>query len=364
MIGSAVLVAVALVAAACGDPGAMGEVSAGSAEFGASLETSTTLGDGPAGITRRFNTGNPREDAARNLLAAIAEDPSLLDDIENLTPEELEELTGLESEELGTLGITPGSVAALGGVIRQIGPEEQVDPALAAAVAAGGGTLLNESGQLTAEARGLLGGIDPATLAVLIATSLQVGPDVTNPLGEVLAVLDPSGLGQFQDNQSALAVIAVVMAAILGEDPETLLQLQNVDQLDPNLRYLVNGLTGIARGLRPEFIDSLNRINGVLGPYALRAIGAAVGLLQNERIADQLAIAFADEVVVSTAVGSMILLIPGLPQLVAPQAFAKPESIYPAVLGVMAAALVNMDAPGFRDFLTTLGVDIPPELLN
>jgi len=30
----------------------------------------------------------------------------------------------------------------------------------------------------------------------------------------------------------------------------------------------------------------------------------------------------------------------------------------------VAAALVNMDAPGFRDFLTGLGVVIPPELLD
>jgi hypothetical protein len=357
---AACVTAFALAAGACANAVDTGEVSARSGKYGASLQTSTTVaGSGLSASRGRSGVADRRADATENLLNALAEDPTLLENIDNLTPEQLSELTGLSSDELGTLGITPATVGALGGVIRQIGRDEEgnIDPAAAAAV-------LTSTGALTEEARAALAVLDPATLAVLVGTAATVPTTVTQPLGVLLQILDPNGLGQFAGDNTALAVIAVLMGAILGRDPVALGQLQNAEDIDPRFRGVLGALANIATTLSPQFIERVNRVTSVLGPYALRAIGAAVGLLERPAVAELISTAVADPVVVGTSFGSLLLLIPGLPELIAPETFADPNAIYGAVLGVAAAALVNMDAPGFRDFLTGLGVVIPPELLD
>ncbi len=361
VIASALLVA--LLGASCVRGGDFGEVNAASGKYGASLETSTTIDGLTAFAQSRGLSGNAgkRAAATQSLLDAIAENPELLNELENLTPEELEELTGLTADELDELGITPATVTALGGVLTQIGggeDQEGIDGDLANAV-------LVKGDQLTSEGIAFLGTLDPATLATLIGTAATIGPEVTGPLGSLLAFIDPNGLGQLAGDDASLAVLTVIMGAILGGDPAKLQNLENLKDVDPRLANVFGALTRLATTLEPEFVETINSFTRILGPNTLRAISAAVGLLTRPAVAELVEQAVSDPVVMGTMFGSFVVLIPGLAELVAPESFGSdPRSVYTGMAALYLTSLVNMDAPGIRDFLARLGIQVAPELLD
>ncbi len=364
----AILTCGALVSGACTSAAETGEVSSHGAKYGATLETSTTVPADGSGLTGSGASGRSqkRTDAAESVLKGLTNDPALLQNLDNLTPAQLEELTGMDSAELGTLGITPATVGALGGLIDKVstdsGSNSPTDQqALTGVLGAGSGALLTSTGQLTGQAAGILASlnIDPATFATLVATALTVPEGVTKSLGTLLAVVDPNGLGQFQGDKSSLALIAVIMGAVLGRDPVALGQLANAGNIDPRFAGVAGFIANLATTLSPQFVDRINNITGILGPYAIRALGTAFALLERPDIGAVFEKAFSDPETVATAFGAALLFIPGLPELVAPNTFGDPFAIYPAVLGISAVALLNADAPGFRDFLKSIGVKIP-----
>lgn len=363
----AVVTCGALVAASCASTGDIAEVSSETGGYGASLETSTTVaGSGAGSNARSKSPADERAEAAEKALSRLAENPELLANLDNMTPEQLEELTGLTSEELGTLGITPATVGAFGKLLDRVRSDSPSDEgsdtgALVSLLTAGSGALLTETGQLTNEASGLLASmsIDPATFAALIGTAMTVPDEVATTLGTLLAVVDPNGLGQFEGNTSALALISVVLAAMIGRDPVSLGQLANAGKIDPRFAGVTKFIFDLATGLSPQLVDRINNITGILGPYTIRALGAAFALLERPAIGAVFEDAFSDPVTVATAFGAAFLAIPGLPELVAPNTFKDPRAIYGAVLGIAAVSLLNADAPGFRDFLRSIGVEVP-----
>jgi hypothetical protein len=354
---------VALLGASCAKGSDFGEVNAASDKYGASLETSTTVDGLTAFAQSRGLSGNAskRAGATQNLLDAIAEDPELLNNLENLTTEELEELTGLSSDELDELGITPATVTALGSVLTEIGggeDEEGVDGNLANAV-------LVKGDQLTAEGIAFMSTLDPATMATLIGTAATVGPEVTGPLGELLAFIDPTGLGLLAGDDAALATLTVIMAAILGDDPRKLENFNNLEDVDPRFANVFGALTRLASTLEPEFVETINRFTRILGPNTLKAVAAGVGILTRPAVAALVEEAVSDPVVVGTMFGSFLIMVPGLAELVAPESFGSdPRSIYTGIAAIYLTSLVNMDAPGIRDFLARLGVKVHPDLLD
>ncbi len=363
-ICAAMLVAAALVAAACASSGETASVDSESAEYGASLQTSTTIAD---------DTGRGGSDRASRGTGSGSNkggDPGGLPDISNLTTEQLSEITGLDAKELGTLGITPETVGALASVLDDLGsgsdgadgsPDASQQAALVSLLGSGSGSLLTGTGQLTAEAAGVLAGlnIDPVTFAALVGTAMTVPESVTESLGTLLAIVDPNGLGQFRANRSALALISVILAAMIGRDPVDLGRLANAGQIDPRFAGVTKFIFNLATGLSPQLIDRINNITGILGPYTIRALGAAFALLERPDVGRVFEEAFSDPVTVATAFGAAFLSIPGLPELVAPNTFSDPRAIYAAVIGIAAVSLLNADAPGFRDFLARIGIEVP-----
>lgn len=361
----AILTCGALIAGACSSTAETSEVSARDGDYGATLRTSTTVaGTGADADSSRLSSEDARAAAVEDVLVGLADNPELLGDLSNITPAQLEELTGLNSEELGTLGITPATVGALGSLLDRVRPESSTgsdQDALVSLLTAGSGALLTRSGQLTGEASGLLASlnIDPATFAALIGTALTVPDGVADSLGTILAVVDPNGLGQFRSDRSALALIAVVLAAMIGRDPVALGQLANAGKIDPRFAGVTKFIFDLATGLSPQLIDRINNITGILGPYTIQALSSAFALLERPEVGAVFEEAFSDPATVATAFGAAFLSIPGLPELVAPDTFNDPRAIYAAVLGIAAVSLLNADAPGFRDFLRSIGVDVP-----
>ena len=119
-------------------------------------------------------------------------------------------------------------------------------------------------------------------------------------------------------------------------------------------------MANLATNLQPQFIDRINNITRILGPFALRALGAGLALLERPAVGALFEDAFNDPEVVATSIGSALVLIPGLAELVAPETFTDPYAIYGAVAGIAAVALLNNDAPGFQEFLEIIGVEIDP----
>lgn len=355
----------AVLASSCAKVDSTAEVSAQSAEYGARIATSTTIAsEASPGRSAARSGGSERSDAIEGAIDSLAGDPELLANLDGVTMEQLQEATGLSEEELGSLGITPATVGALGRLLDSVGAgqSEQSDSAALVSLLAGGSSaLLTESGQLTGEAARVLSSlnVDPATFAALVGTAVTVPESVTDSLGALLAVVDPEGLGQFAGDRSALSLVAVVLAAAIGRDPLVLGQLANAGQIDPRFAGVTKFIFDLATGLSPQLIDRINNITGILGPYTIRALGAAFALLERPAVGALFEEAFSDPVTVATSFGSALLAIPGLPELIAPNTFNDPRAIYGAILGVAAISLLNAGAPGFEDFLRSIGVKVP-----
>jgi hypothetical protein len=367
-ITTCVVVVSALTAASCAKAVDHREVSTRSGEFGASLETSTTVGTGSStlssGATGSSSTAT-KADVANQLLTKLKSDPQLLAQLTSLTPEQLSKLTGLTTEQLNSLGLTPASVSALATAL--VSAENGQPGSLSAsgiqtltpAVLA---LLTGATGELTGSTKDTLKKIDPAVLTAILSTASSVDPGVTTALGRLLAVVDPNGLGQFQGDQSALAVIAVLMSAALGKNV-SLENLVNADQIDPQFKYVLSSVAGLVQSLSPQVINQINNFTEILGPNAIRAIGGALALLQRQDVADVVKKAVADPVTLASSIGAAILLIPGLAEVVAPYTFGDPQSRVAALGALFVVSLVRMDAPGVLDFLRAIGIVIPPELL-
>jgi hypothetical protein len=370
-IATCLLVSLAMAAGACSQSNRTGEVSARVGKYGATLETSTTAVSPNAsalpGSSRRSSTSKAttKADITSQLLQKLKDNPELVKQLSNLTPEELSKLTGLDTAQLNTLGLTPASVAALGSAIvaAQGGqPGALTTNGVQVLTPAVLSLLTGATGELTGTTKDTLKKIDPAVLTAILGAASQVDPSVTLQLGSLLAVVDPNGLGQFQGDKSALAVIAVLASAALGRDV-SLQNLPNIEGIDPQFKNVLGSVVGLVEGLTPQVINQINNITGILGPNTIRAIGGALALLQRPEIGDIVRKAVQDPVTLASSIGAAMLLIPGLAEAIAPYTFSTAGSRTAALGALFAVALVRMDAPGVRVFLEALGLKIPPEFL-
>ena len=211
---------------------------------------------------------------------------------------------------------------------------------MAALLAGAGTSLLTPAGELTSEARSLLADIDPATFAALVGTAMTVPESVTDTLGTILAVVDPNGLGQFQEDRSALSVAAVVLAAAIGRDPVELGKLAVAGEIDPRFAEVTGFILDLTTRVTPQLIDRINNLVGILGPYTLEALAGAFALLEDPEVGALLEEAFANPLTVVVSFGSAVMAIPGLAQLVAPGTFDDPRATYGAILGLAVLAIL------------------------
>jgi hypothetical protein len=358
-LGGCVL-AVALVAGACSKPVDTGEISARSGEYGAQLATSTTLDEN--GLLGRSGGGSrrpaTRADVVEKLLEAVAKDPTLASRLGSLTPQELAEITGVSVEELSDLGITPSTVAALGdALVATRGSDAQNGLGTDSGAIF---TLLGlTSGFLDGDNEDTMLSADVFALASILAASAVVGTDVTGPLGKLLAVADPNGLGQYSEDHSMLAIVAVLLGYMMGRDSPV--PLDRFDKLPPETQQALGGIVYIADRLTPQAMLEINRIVTILGPEAIKAIAAAFGLLDDPRIASAVRRAAEDQVVFGSILASAVFLIPGLAEELNPAQYGTSEQRMLALAGVFIAAMTRMDPEGLETFLGSIGIPIDPE---
>ena len=127
------LLCLAIIGSGCATTSNTGQVSGDAPEFGARLQTSTTIAGSATGQGRTASRSD-----SDSTIDGLSVDPDVLAQLGDLTPEELSELTGLSLDELGELGISPASVGALARVVDSIGlGGDDTDPALVQALLAG-----------------------------------------------------------------------------------------------------------------------------------------------------------------------------------------------------------------------------------
>ena len=373
----ATVVLVAVLATACAKGVDTAEVSADSGETGASLPTSTTIarsGNGSSSAKSGSSSKSKATNAsssdlagtASELLSRLASDPTLLAQLTGADSAALSRLTGIDSATLARLQITPETVKALSTILTGLDPASlqkltaggKIDPKVAT-------TILTLAAQLDPASALALKGVDPLAIASLISAATTVDPKVLGALGSVLKVADPNGLGKLADDKSSLAVLAVLFGAALRTDPSQFSNLANAANLDPNVNFVLNGVSGLVAGFTPQVVNQLNGISKILGPDLLRALSAVIGILGRPDVAPVIQAAAADPVVLVSTLGTFALLIPGLAETLAPDVFGNnPQARYGALAGLIAIAIANLNGLDLNALATQLGLPPLPSGFN
>lgn len=359
---TAVVVALAVLAGACADAKDTSEVSSEEGDK-ISLQTSTTIArsaSSGSGSSSGSSASQNKELAttASELLSQLASNPELLAQLTGLDLNQIAALTGIDPATLARLNITPDTVRGLAGVLSGL------DPSLVKKLAAGGNldpqlasTILMLAAQLDPAAALALKGIDPLVIASLLSTATTVDPKVVAALGGVLKVADPNGLGRLADDESSLAILAVLFGAALRTDPSKFAQLGNAANLDPNVNYVLSSISNLAAGLTPQVVYALNGLSKVLGPDLLRALSAAMSILGRPDVAPIIQAAAADPVVLASTLGTFALLIPGLAEVLAPDVFAtNPNARYGLLAGLIGVAIANLNGLDLNALAQQLGL--------
>lgn len=368
----AILLLVGLGSASCARGVDTSEVTTGGdGKPGASLPTSTTVvgpgsgssssGSSPSSRATATNASNQDlAGTASALLSQLASDPTLLARLTGSDAASLSRLTGIDSATLARLQITPETVRALASILTGLDQNSlakltasgRIDPKVAA-------TILTLAAQLDPAAALALKGVDPLAIASLISAATTVDPRVLTALGSVLQVADPNGLGKLADDKSSLAILAVLFGVALRTDPSQFANLANAANLDPNVNFVLNSVSGLVAGFTPQLVIQLNGISKVLGPDLLRALSAVIGILGRPDVAPVIQAAAADPVVLVSTLGTFALLIPGLAETLAPDVFgANPQARYGALAGLITIAIANLNGLDLNALAVQLG--LPP----
>ncbi|MEZ5267834.1 MAG: hypothetical protein R2789_04425 [Microthrixaceae bacterium] len=153
----------------------------------------------------------------------------------------------------------------------------------------------------------------------------------------------------------------MLIGAALGSDPIALGELSAVGEIDPRFRDVVGFFTGLVTSFTPRWsTGSIASRRSSVPTRCRRSVER--WRCWNDRRSRMSSRMRSPIRQWSRPFGALFTFIPGLPELLAPNAFGDPNAIYTAITAIAAVALLSADAPGFRDLLESLGISIPDEL--
>jgi hypothetical protein len=261
---------IAMTAGACSRQADTTAVDATDIPAGQSAPTSTIMRADDSDVEDTTTTapvGRPASAATdptailTQLLGQFAADPTLAAQLAQLDAVGIANLLGIDLTALQALELTPAQLTQLAQGVAVSAPpvqQELVSGAPDPAVLLG---LLAGSLDLQSLADGTIATVVQGLLAAVTGLRIVVSPELTVDLGELLAELDPEGLGPLAANPANAALLALITSAWLGSNPLLAQQLLSNPQLDPALR---------------DLLEQLDQLSGSIGDTAREALLAAL----------------------------------------------------------------------------------------
>jgi hypothetical protein len=204
------------------------------------------------------------------LLGQFAADPALLAQLSQLDAVGIANLLGIDLSAIQDLGLTPVQLTQLAQGVAVSAPSVQQqlvtgapDPAVLLGLLAG-------SLDLESLTDGTIATIVQGLLAAVTGLRIVVSPELTVDLGELLADLDPEGLGPLAANPANAALLALITSAWIGSNPLLAQQLLANPQLDPALRTLLQQLQELSGSIgdtaRTALLEALYALIPALDP--------------------------------------------------------------------------------------------------
>ena len=110
-------------------------------------------------------------------------------------------------------------------------------------------------------------------------------------------------------------------------------------------------------------VRRLNNLSDTLGPDLIRVLAGMLALVDNPNIAAVIKDQANNEITLATAIGTALLLIPGLAETLNPTLFAQDPTIrYRALLELVILGAINTSGLPVRDIAARFGIVIPDNL--
>lgn len=304
----AILVAGSLLGAACSTGADTRSVDATEQDGRAKIPT-TTIG------SRRTTTTTtqapvaaapavaqqPQLDATfASVLSQIAANPQLAATIGALQNADLAAMFKVDGNLLAQLGIDAAAVQGLGALLMGAAPGALAQVAAGAAptttpAPAPGpsttiappnqdlvilGQLLEVVRQINGAAIGSIDGLSPELIASLSRLVDGVNPADLQAISSLLMVIDPEGLGKLsQQSPGAAAVLAVVAAALLANDPLIAVGLREGQDPNSPLMAVLAHIEQLSAGIPPEVAAGVLQVGLTLRPDQLEALGKLLAVM-------------------------------------------------------------------------------------
>lgn len=205
------------------------------------------------------------------LVSSFAADPQLLGQLKALSNGDLASIArmfNIDPAALDQLGMTVGQIEALGDSVNRSGTQllqqlsstrggSPIDPGVLIG-------LLTRSVDLNGITKGAVAAIIQMLSNSLAKVQVQITPEITIYLDQLLKEIDPNGLGQVSADPQNASFIALITSVILSANPLLAEQLLQNPLLDPKLK---------------DLLLSLQDLNANLGETASAAILAALKAL-------------------------------------------------------------------------------------
>lgn len=199
------------------------------------------------------------QDTLTSLLGQFASNPSLVNQIAGLAsggaPDlaAIAQLVGIDPSAIAGLGLTVEQISSLGQTVS--GSPDLIKSQLAA-IAPGIGLdpsvligLLTSSLDMDSLANGAIGALVQVLLRAVTGIKIEVTPQLTIQLSELMDNLDPDGLGNFAADPSNASLLALITSAVISANPLLTTQLLANPLLDPSLKDLLVQLQALSTNL-------------------------------------------------------------------------------------------------------------------
>lgn len=236
------------------------------------------------------------------VLAQIAANPQLAATIGALQNADLAAMFRVDGNLLAQLGLDAAAIQGLGALLMGSAPEALAQVAAGAtttttpapAPAPGPtttvappnpelvalGQLLELVRQINGAAITSIDGLSPELIGSLSRLVDGVNPADLQAISSLLMVIDPAGLGKLsQQSPGAAAVLAVVAAALLANDPAVALGLREGQDPSSPLMGVLNHVEALSAGIPPEVAAGVLRVGMTLRPDQLEALGKLLAVM-------------------------------------------------------------------------------------